>query len=96
MPNPDTNSTGSESSNNNGNDSILTKKSALTYICQMLFVFIIVIAALINLSLPSTEKTMKEVWLNLIFLMAGWNAPQPAYKKLLQKGPRGSPPPYQR
>ena len=65
-----------------------TKKSALTYGCQMLFVFLIVGTCLVNLSLSSTSADMKSVWLNLLFLMAGWNAPQPTYKKLLQNQPK--------
>ena len=57
------------------------KRRYFLFICQMIIVMSVVLASILNLSLPSLNKTNREIWITLLSASVGNILPTPKMKK---------------
>ena len=57
-----------------------TKNNFVVYVFQLVMVFIVIMAAILNLSL-NKGKDNKDMWLTLLCSCIGYVLPAPAFKK---------------
>ena len=62
-----------------------TKKTKLMFMCQVLIALIVIIAAIINLSLPPTVRNEKlqVMWIALLSSTLGYMMPSPSVKNMV-------------
>ena len=69
------------SPNNNNNGKFEEKRRYFLFVCQMIIVMSVVLASILNLSLPSLNKTKREIWITLLSASVGNILPTPKLKK---------------
>ena len=57
------------------------KRRYFLFICQMIIVMSVVLASILNLSLPALNKTNREIWITLLSASVGNILPTPKMKK---------------
>ena len=57
------------------------KRRYFLFVCQMIIVMSVVLASILNLSLPSLNKTNREIWITLLSASVGNILPTPKMKK---------------
>ena len=71
----------SESSSSPNNGKFEEKRRYFLFVCQMIIVMSVVLASILNLSLPSLNKTNREIWITLLSASVGNILPTPKLKK---------------
>ena len=71
----------SPNNNNNNNGKFEEKRRYFLFVCQMIIVMSVVLASILNLSLPSLNKTNREIWITLLSASVGNILPTPKLKK---------------
>ena len=66
---------------NNSSNKFEEKRCYFLFVCQMIIVMSVVLASILNLSLPSLNKTNREIWITLLSASVGNILPTPKMKK---------------